>query len=62
MNQSPFHHALLVLVMVALMLAGGLIQSGRETASGAMATASDVVPVMMVSAVSVAHTSCAQER
>ena len=61
MNRSPFHHALLVLAMVALMLAGGLIQSGRETASGAMAAGSEVVPVL-VSAASVAHTSCDQAR
>jgi hypothetical protein len=34
MNECPIHHALLVLVMVALMVGGGLIQSGREPSPG----------------------------
>jgi len=56
MNESLAHHALLVLVMVALMLAGGLIEAGRAPASGAMASTNSAGPV----AVSVAVTSCDQ--
>jgi hypothetical protein len=47
MNRSLAHHALLVLVMVALMLAGGLIEAGRAPAAPVMAEASAAAPVVL---------------
>jgi hypothetical protein len=58
MNQSPLQHALLVLVMVALMLAGGLIESGRAPASGGTVSANGVTPI----SVSAVPASCPQAR
>jgi hypothetical protein len=49
------HHALLVLVMVVLMLAGGLIDAGRAPAPESYAQPAPV-------AVSVASVSCGQAR
>jgi hypothetical protein len=61
MNESPLHHAMLVLVMVALMLAGGLIESGRAPAPAGQASASVVMPIA-VSAVSAVSAACDQAR
>lgn len=59
MNDSPFHHALLVLAMVVLMLAGGLIESGRAAVP---ANASSPAPVAAPVSVSSAVTTCDQAR
>ncbi|HET9493056.1 MAG TPA: hypothetical protein VFR15_02380 [Chloroflexia bacterium] len=59
MNQSPVQHALLVLVMVALMLAGGLIESGRAAAPTGASEANVAAPVAVYAA---AVTACSHAR
>jgi hypothetical protein len=55
MNESLAHHALLVLVMLALMLAGGLIEAGRAPSLESHAAAAPI-------AVAVASVSCSHAR
>jgi hypothetical protein len=59
MNRSLAHHALLVLVMVALMLAGGLIESGRAASPSGAAEANASPPVALYAA---AVTTCSHAR
>jgi hypothetical protein len=59
MNQSPVQHALLVLAMVTLMLAGGLIESGRSAATSGASEANAAAPVAVYAA---AVTACSHAR